>query len=256
MRSGLPPLFAWLALAGLPQALPAAPPASLPTLAVRVLPGTDSAIVRDLEHVRLVKGTEPATLQLDLAHRRVLNGAGRIVAGADAVRPLYLQSVIDKWRYAAFLDALARAHPQEVRSQWGEKAGALQTAPRPWVAGTTATFVVLHVMPSRDLLFFGIGPSGDIYLLNTQVVSSDAEGQTRVATATAIPPFGAEHLVAITARDPRRLHELEAWLAEATEGRGQVDTQGEVLKQILALKDLWVGLLASYTCRTAAECAQ
>lgn len=224
---------------------------ALPPLIVRLLPGTDPAILHDLEHVRASKGAEPAILQLDLAHRRVLNATGQIVAGPDSVRPIYLQSVVDKWRYVAALTALARAHPQELESEWGYEA----RAPRPWVAGTEATFVVPHVPPERQLLIFGIGPSGDIYYLRAGTLQSGGVlGDTMVTWATAVPPFGAEHIVAVTAADPRGINELGTWLAENSASHGVIDTQGEVLKQIEALKDMRLGLLASYTCQSAPEC--
>jgi hypothetical protein len=245
----------WLALAGPPQAWAAAPPA-LPEVPVRVLPGTEPSIIQELEHVRLARGREPVTLQLDLGHQRVLNGAGRIVAGPDATRTVYLQSVVDKWRYVAALAALARAHPQELRSDWGDD-GTPQAAPLPWVAGTSATFIIPHVMPPRQLLLFGIGPRGDIYFLRTRTVETGGSaGDTMMTSATAIPPYGAEHLVAVTAADPAGMRALGTWLAETADSRGPVDTQGEILRQLAALRDVRIGLLASYTCRTAAECAK
>lgn len=224
---------------------------ALPPLIVRLLPGTDPAILQDLEHVRQGKGAEPVTLQLDLAHRRVLNATGQIVAGPDSVRTIYLQSVVDKWRYAAALSALARAHPQELHSEWGYEAH----TPRPWVAGTEATFVVPHVPAGRQLLIFGIGPSGDIYYLQADPLESAGVPSDTMATwATAVPPFGAEHIVAVTAADPKGIKELSTYLAENSAGHGVIDTQGEVLRQIQALKDMRIGLLASYTCRSAPEC--
>jgi hypothetical protein len=256
--------LACLASACLPQALTAAAArVTLPTIAVRVLAGTDPAVLHDLLHVRAPRNAEPVTLQIDLAHQRVLNGAGRIVAGADSVRPPYLQSVVDKWRYAASLAALAKAHPLELRSDWGEQDRTVGAAPLPWVGGTEATFVVPHVMPERPLLMFGIGPRGDIYFLGQYGLTRDpAEPVDRLpsnglsATATAIRPFGAEHIVAVTAADPRGMYQLFAWLVENSASHGVVDTQGEVLLTIEALKDVRIGLLASYTCSSAPECAR
>lgn len=254
MRIGFAASLACLLLAGPP--LLAAPVVNLPPLTVRLLPGTDPGVLRELLHVRPVKGSQPAVLQIDMAHKRVLNGAGRVVAGPDAVRPLYLQSVVDKWRYVACLEILARAHPQAIYSEWGEASGSTRQAPRAWVGGTDAFFMIPDVSPSRQLLVFGIGPSGDINLLGTRRMSGEGSGDTRIVQAGAIPPFGAEHLVAVTAADPEGMRGLEVWLAETTNGHGQIDTQGEILKQIMALKEVRIGLLASYSCRTAPECVQ
>lgn len=253
---------AWIAMIGLTLvcqapglAASAAPVVALPALIVRLLPGTDPSILHDLERVRLAKGPEPVTLQLDLAHKRVLDASGQIVAGPDSVRTLYLQSVVDKWRYVASLGALAHAHPQELRSEWGYQAGTPHAAPRPWVAGTKATFLVPHVPPQRQLLLFGIGPSGDIYYLRTgNVESAGVPSDTMFTWATAVPPFGAEHIVAVTTTDPQGISELRTWIAENSAAHGVIDTQGEVLRQIQALKDVRIGLLASYTCQTAPEC--
>jgi hypothetical protein len=253
MRNHLQASLAWLVLAALAQAAPAAQPVTLPEITVRVLPGTAPSILHDLEHLRPARGAEPVTLQLDLAHQRVLNAAGRIVAGPDATRTAYLQSVVDKWRYVAALAALARAHPQELRSDWGDD-GTPQAAPLPWVAGTDATFTIPHVPPQRQLRFFGIGPRGDIYFLRPQKIALDEAGDTMIVRAIAVPPFGAEHLVAVTAMDPAGMRALGTWLAETSDSRGPIDTQGEILRQIQALKDVRIGLLASYTCRTAPEC--
>jgi hypothetical protein len=251
MRNGLLAALASLAFACLPQTLLAAPPATLPVITVRALPGTDPSILHDLAHVRPARGAEPAALQLDLAHQRVLNGAGQVVAGPDAVRTPYLQSVVDKWRYVASLGVLARAHPQELHSDLGDDG---QTPQGP---GMSETIVVPHVMPQRQLLLFGIGPSGGIYLLSTRKIDSDeVSGDTMMSRTVAVPPFGAEHTVAVSAADPQGMHELGVWLRETTQAHGTVDTQGEFLKQIAALRDVRIGLLASYTCGSASECTR
>jgi hypothetical protein len=253
MSIRLPALLAWLALACVPPALPAAAPVTLPVITVRILPGTDPSILQDLVHVRPARGAEPVTLQLDLAHQHVLDAAGRPVAGPDVARAAYLQSIADKWRYIAALGVLASAHPQELRSDWGVDVRTPQAAARPWVAGTEASFVVPHLGPQRQLLIFGIGPSGHVYLLLDS--RGAAEG---LAVARAVPPLGAEHIVAVSAADPQGMHELGLWLAESNEGRGPglLDTQGEILKQIVALKEVRVGVVTAYSCRSPAECAR
>jgi hypothetical protein len=233
-------LPACLMLACMPLAA-APPPVTLPVLVVRVLPGTDPQILHDLLFVRPARGTEPVSLQIDLARHRVLDGAGRVVAGRGAARPADLQSVVDKWRYVAAFNALARAHPQEVRSD-----------------ASADTFVVLHVTEPRQLLVFSLGPSGHIYLLRTQKLSSDpAAGDAQVALSSSRPPFGAEHIVAVTAADPQGMQQLGRWLREIGEGGGPglIDTQGELLKQIAALKDMRIGFVASNSCgQEAPEC--
>jgi hypothetical protein len=252
MRSCLAGCLAW-ALACLPQVLFAAPPPGLPVITVRVLAGTDAAIVHELEYVRPARGAEPVTLQLDLAHKRVLNGAGQVVAGADAVHLTQLQSVVDKWRYAAALEALAQVHPQELRFGSGDDAG----PPSAWMSGSAQYFLIPHVPPQRQVLLFGIAPDGEIsYLPPSQVGSYEAAGATFMSRATAVPPFGAEHIVAVTAADPQGMRALGAWLLETSDSNGLVDTQGELLRQLTLLRDMRIGVLSAHSCATAAECAR
>lgn len=257
MRNGLPVCLAWWALmawACLPQsALAATTPVALPPLTVRVLPGTDPAILHDLEHVRMPKGAEPVALQLDLAHKRILDGAGRVVAGPDTAPTPYLQSIVDKWRYVASLRDLATAHPQELLSDWAERPQG--QPPLPWVGGTSASFWVPHVTPPRQLLVFGIGPIGDLCSLGARAAPPvPGAADTMVIQARAVPPFGTEHIVVVTAADPQHVGELRAWLEESGPCHGLVDTAGELLKQIAALKDVRVGVVASHSCRAAADC--
>jgi hypothetical protein len=255
MSKGLSAGLAWLLLACLPLAATAAPPVLLPVLVVRVLPGTDPSILADLLYVRRAQGPEPVTLQFDLARHRVLDGGGRVVAGPGAARPEDLQSVVDKWRYVAALGALAQAHPQEVRS---EPAAAAPGSAGAGAADAEENFVVLHVSAQRQLLVFSIGPSGHLYFLPAQPRASGPDaGDTQVAPLVSMPPFGAEHIVAVTAADPQGMQQLGVWLREVEEGGGPglIDTQGELLKQIAALRDVRVGLVASYSCsKDTPEC--
>jgi hypothetical protein len=253
MRNHLWASLAWLALGCLPHTAASGPPSTLPVIPVRVLTGTDPSILQDLVYVRRARGAEPVTLQLDLAHRRVLDGGGRVVAGPDGVRPAYLQSVVDKWRYVIALGAIARAHPQELRAGW-EDGGSAPQAPQPWIAGTEAIFVVRHLAPERSLVMFGVGPNGHLYLLHTGKIPPDMEFVSPIA----VPPLGAEHIVAVTAADPQGIHELAVWLGEGNEGGGPglIDTQGEILKQIASLRDVRVGIVTAYSCTALAECAK
>jgi hypothetical protein len=256
MRSRLAGCLVWV-LACLPQALFAAPPPGLPVITVRLLAGTDPSILHDLEYVRPARGAEPVTLQLDLAHKRVLNGAGQLVAGADAFRLTGLQSVVDKWRYVAVLEALARAHPQELLMGASADAGSARAAPLPQVSGTEQYFFIPHVPPQRQVLLFDIGPAGDVCYLHTHQIGSDeASGAMFMAGANITPPLGAEHIVVVTAADPQRMQALGTWLQETTETRGPVDTQGEILRQLALLRDVHIGVLPTYSCATAAECSR
>jgi hypothetical protein len=238
-----------------PQVLPAAPPpVTLPGLTVRLLPGTDPSILQDLEHVRLARGAEPVALQVDLGHQRVLDGAGHVVAGPDAVHSIYLQSVVDKWRYIAALRALARAHPQALHSDWGDD-GTPQAHPRPWISYTEALFVISPLGPARQLLVFGMGPNGHLNLLAPE--PEDGPDGSKLVIAEARPPLGAEHIIAVTAADPQGIRALITWFAEGNVGGpALIDTQGEILKQIAALKDVRVGVVGAYSCRMPAECAK
>jgi len=235
-----------------PPALTASPSqVRLPTISVRVLPGTDPSILDDLENVRPVKGAGPATLQFDLAHKRILNASGAVVVEAAGRNVMYLQGTVDTWRYIESLRALASTHPQEMHVVFEST----PHAPELVYASETVTFVVTHVAPGRQLLVFNISPIGTIQTLYVPQ-ADDVRDDTVSIPAVASAPFGADHVIAVSAADPVHMRSLIGWMQEAAEARGMIDTRGAILDQITALKDVRVGVIFTYTCLSAAKCAR
>jgi hypothetical protein len=252
MFLGLPLAFCLL----LPQASPAAPSqVRLPPISVRVLPGTDPSILDDLENVRPVKGAGPAALQLDLAHKQVLNASGAVVVEAAGSNPMYLQGIVDKWRYIESLTALADAHPQEMHLVF---VGPREAPHRPEIVYSSddVVFVVSHVSPQRQLLVFNISPVGTIQTLYVRDQPDGSPGDTVNIEANASAPFGADHVIAVSAADPVHMRNLIGWMQEAAQARGMIDTRGAILDQITGLKDVRVGVVFTYTCLSAAKCAR
>jgi len=255
--SSITPLRAWLflSLLLLPLLAPAAPGVpSLPTLTVRVLEGTDASVLDDLVNVRPVKGQGPAMLQFDLAHKRVLNGAGQIVADSDAKNPINLQGTVDKWRYVQPLGALAQAHPQEMHLEFS---GPLRQPPSPpaFYKAEAVHFVITNVTPGRQLAVFDLSPIGTLALLYpSEDPSGEAPSETMVVEGNVTSPFGVDHVVAVSAADPAGMRALITWLAETARANGMLDTKGAFLDQVMALHNVRVGMLATFTCLSAANC--
>lgn len=249
-------IFASLLLAlALPlQAVAADPPAKLSALPVRLLPGTDASVLDNLTNVRLVKGSGPVTLQLDLAHKRILDAKGQTVVESDGHNPISLQGTVDKWRYVQSLASLAAAHPQDIHIDPRSIPPEQLTPPLPRIYNNgNVTYVVSNVPAQRQVAVFNLDANGGIQLLAARD-SAQVPDDTVVITATIEPLFGVEHVVAVSAIDPARMKQLIAWLDETNSAEGMIDTHGAILEQIAALKDVRVGMATVYTCESAAHC--
>jgi hypothetical protein len=228
---------------------------SLPPITVRLLPGTDAAVLDNLVNVRPVtKG--PAALQIDLAHKHILNGQGQIVVMSARNNPISLQGTVDKWRYAAAFGTLAVAHQQPMHTDWGTSGP--RTGPLPALYdGETVTFVITSISTARQLVVFAFDASGTLNLLYaTGSGAGRRTGDTVYIEAVASAPFGVDHIVAISAADPDRMGALAAWIAESARARGMLDTQGSILEQIAMLRDVRVGLISLYTCHSRTDCSR
>jgi hypothetical protein len=237
-----------------PQLLQAATAPPLPTLSVRVLPGTDPSVLDDLVNVRPAKGQSTAMLQLDLANKRILNAAGQIVVESDGRNPIHLQGTIDKWRYVGALGAIAATHPQEMHIDSG---GPLRTPPAPpaFYNNEDVYFVVTHVTSGRQLLVFNLSSIGTLELLHAREgLTGEDTGETVVVPAIVRAPFGVDHVVAVSADDPQRMHALIAWVAETARAHGMLDTKGDFLEQLMALRNMRMGVLVTFSCLSAASC--
>jgi hypothetical protein len=241
-----------LRLAGAPAGSPGATATTLPTLPVRVLPGTDPSILNDLENIRPVKGTAPAVLQFDLAHKRILDASGQVVVEAAGSNPIYLQATVDKWRYLESLTALAAAHPQPMRVDFGRNSRSQLLA----YAGEEAIFIINNVTTQRELVVFNISPIGTIQTLYVKDKAGPTPGDTVYFDAVASAPFGSDNVIAISAADPARMHDLIAWMQETANAKGMLDTRGAFLDQVTALKDVRVSVILIYTCLSPSKCAR
>ena len=252
----IPALLASLLLAFplLPQMAAADPAPRLPPLSLRLLPGTEPSVLENLIHVRLVKGAGQVTLQLDLAHKRILDGQGQIVVESDGTNPISLQGTVDKWRYVQSLASLAAAHPQDIHIDPRSMPQEQLTPPLPRIYNNgEVTYVVTNVPAQRQVAVFNLDANGGIQLLaarNSAQVSDDKV----LIYAIVQPLFGVEHVVAVSAIDPARMQQFIAWLQETASADGMIDTQGAILEQIAALKDVRVGMATVYTCESAAHC--
>jgi hypothetical protein len=256
MTSSITTSRAWLLLTFLllPPLSPAAtgvPP--LPTLTVRVLPGTDPSVINDLANVRPVTG--PAALQLDLAHKRILDAAGQIVVESDGSNPIHLQGTVDKWRYVQSLGVIAASHPLVMHIDFGNRP--LRTPPSPpsFYNNELLSFVVTHVTAESQLVVFNLSSIGTIQLLHVREgKSGEDSGETVSVPAIVKSPFGVDHVVAVAATDPQRMHALIVWIAETARAHGMLDTEGAFLQQLMALRNVRVGVLVTYSCASAANC--
>jgi hypothetical protein len=259
MTSSITPSRAWPSLALLlllPQlslAAPAAPP--LPTLTVRLLPGTDPSVLESLVNVRSVKGPGQPMLQLDLAHKRILNAAGQIVVESDGHNPIHLQGTMDKWRYVQSLGALAASHPQAMHIDSGSHPLRAPPSPPAFYNGEPVSFVVTDLTPGRQLTVFNLSPIGTLQLLYPYEDQPDAEPrETVLVPAQVSSPFGVDHVIAVSATDPAGMHALVAWLAETAQADGMLDTKGAFLEQVMALRNVRVGMVSTFSCLSASNC--
>jgi hypothetical protein len=225
----------------------AAVDASLPAIAVHLLPGTEPALLEHLAGVKPVDSTALAMLQLDLGHQKILNGAGQIVVEAESSNPVMLQGVINKWRY---FDALARL--AEARSQ-AVHLGLQDDRARWFYQDAPVTILISGVPPHHQVAVFDLTSIGTLDFLYPGASSPQELGSdgTLTVVSSVTKPYGADHVVVITADDPQRMKDLVAWLDT---GKQSVDSQGALLQRISGLHDIRVGVQWLYTCASESEC--
>jgi hypothetical protein len=221
---------------------------------VRLLPGTEPSVLDNLIRVRLVKGPGPVILQLDLAHKRILDAQGQTVVEADGHNPISLQGTVDKWRYVQSLARIAAAHPQDIHIDPRSLPPEQLTPPLPRIYNKgSVTYVVTNVPALRQVVVFNLDATGGIQLLAARDSAQVADDRVLIQ-AHVEPLFGVEHVVAVSAIDPARMQQFIAGLEETAAANGMIDTQGVILEQIAALKDVRVGMAIVYTCESAAHC--
>jgi hypothetical protein len=102
---------------------------------------------------------------------------------------------------------------------------------------------------------FALSSIGTLELLHVREgLPGEETGETVIVPAVVRPPFGVDHVLAVSAEDPPRMHALIAWIAETARVHGMLDSKGEFLEQLMALHNLRMGLLVSYSCQSAADC--
>jgi hypothetical protein len=257
MKSSITAALAWLLMTapGVPAQAASDSPATLQVLPVRLLPGSETSVLDNLVNVHLVKGQGQAALQLDIAHKRILDSQGLLVVEYDAHNPLALQGTVDKWRYVRALQVLSAAHPQDIHVDPASMPAEQLTPPLPRIYNHgTVTYVVTKVPAPRQVVVFNLDAIGDIQLLFFPGCCGPGESDTVSIPAEVRPLFGEEHVVAVSASDPQQMRALISWLYETHLAEGMIDTRGAILQQIAALKDVRVGLVAVYTCESASNC--
>ena len=91
----------------------------------------------------------------------------------------------------------------------------------------------------RQLLVFNLSPLGTLALLHPQEgPPGDDTGETVYVPAVQRAKFkGVEHVIAVSADDPARMHELIAWTIETSRAHGMLGSKGDFLEQLTAVGD-------------------
>ncbi|MFN3076344.1 MAG: caspase family protein [Alphaproteobacteria bacterium] len=163
----------------------------------------------------------------------------RAVAGGDT-EPVRVQKVVDKMALVASIKEAAVTHNLTM---------GLSPNDRLHHAGDAVAFTVSgHRMPYLTL--FNLASDGTVNFLYPQTGGGNRDSLTIPVDKpyrldlTVQPPFGADHLVAITSREA--MPELHAALA-ALDNTAAADRVGTVLEKQLVGKDYQIGIHPSFT---------
>lgn len=169
----------------------------LPVLSLYRTPGTTAARIQG---VREAPDRDGADLILDGTAGWLYNRTGdRVARVNEGMPPEDLQGAVDKWRFLAFLTRLTSSDDPEV---------SLQDGSRVYRAGERVTFQ-LASQAHDHVLLFNIASNGEVQLV-APVRAGDRglaagrlrPGRTERFTSRVVPPFGADHLVALSMSGP------------------------------------------------------
>jgi len=169
----------------------------LPELSLYRTPGLS---LPALSGVRETADKAEADLILDGETGWLYTRAGDRVTGLE--EPLNaeaLQGAIDKWRFLAFLSDLKSADDPEV---------SLREGSRVYRAGEPVTFQMMSGT-HENVLLFNLAATGDVQLVAPVRASGRGlsvgklrPGRTERFKSKVVPPFGADHLIALTTPAP------------------------------------------------------
>ncbi len=195
--------------------------------------------LRDVAHQ---PNRDEAELVWDLATGEVISALGDVVARLPAgVRPDAFQPVADKWLLLRDLKIMAETRPVQ-----------LNLAPDDRLHRQGAVLrVTIDGRDSSHLTLFNLASDGTIQHIAPAPQTGDALYSGRLSPGRAYelplrvtPPFGADHLVALTS--PQRLRELER-LLERFDQKRQAQALRRHLPVVLAKERFSMGTLGLYT---------
>lgn len=218
-------------------AAPPPPPQGLPDL---TLYGDGSDALSGLDGIRMVDSKADADLIVDGKTGSLLYKTGDLVATlSENPSAPDLQKVVDKWRFLGFLSGFVSPDGPEL---------ALSNGSRTYTEGERVAFSILS--PDKEnVVLFNIASNGAVQLVSpvrsggrglaAGKLRPNAEEKFR---SEVIPPFGADHLVAITSDGYRSDLVDTVKTAEADGDLGAlVADLGSILKDKTVALD-WVGL--------------
>lgn len=219
------------------DAAPPPPPQGLPEL---TLYGNGPDAFSSLRGIRLVDSKAEADLIVDSETGSLLYKTGDLVATlAENPSAADLQMAVDKWRFIGFLSGFVSPNGPEL---------ALSNGSRSYTEGERVAFSILS--PDKEnVVLFNIASNGAVQLVSP--VRGGGKGlaagkllanREEKFRSKVIPPFGADHLVAITS-DSYRSDIVDA--VKTAEASGDltalVADLGSILKDKTVALD-WVGL--------------
>jgi uncharacterized caspase-like protein len=223
------------------SAVPSTPDSSgdggLPVLSLYRSPGTSDMHVQG---VREVSDRAQADLVLDGGAGWLYNRTGdRVTPLTDGMRASDLQGAIDKWRFLEFLSRMKSSDDPEV---------SLSDGSRIYRAGERVTFQLASAAHDHVLLF-NLASTGEVQLVapvrtgDRGLAAGKLEaGRTERFTSQVVPPFGADHLVALTMPGPMSGPVSLLKLANGTKDLAPLADDLRVLLDNQSFGLDWVGL--------------
>ncbi|WP_417710009.1 caspase family protein [Roseibium aggregatum] len=169
----------------------------LPELTLYTEPGTN---LPSLSGIRKVDSKEEADLIYDGDGSSLVYKTGDVIASFPAPPSAeVLQAAVDKWRFLAFLIGFAEAEGPELD---------LSDGSRTYAEGEEVTFSI-RSPDHENAVLFNLASNGTVQLVGPVrrgkrglAAGKLRPGRTDSFRSAVIPPFGADHLVAITTPSP------------------------------------------------------
>ncbi|MEE4015090.1 caspase family protein [Roseibium sp. FZY0029] len=174
-----------------------APETGLPELTLYTEPGT---ILPSLSGIRKVDSKEEADLIYDGDGSSLVYKTGDVIASFPAPPSAEtLQTTVDKWRFLAFLIGFAESEGPDLD---------LSDGSRTYSEGEQVTFSI-RSSGNENVVLFNLASNGAVQLVGPVrrgkrglAAGKLRPGRTDSFRSAVIPPFGADHLIAITTPSP------------------------------------------------------